>query len=720
MKISAFLCACVPPLLLITVLTGQEKPQVTFRTSAQEVNLDLIIRDNRGRQVKNLRPDEVEIFENGVRQDIKSLRLVSGKEVQQRAAGSTLNRARVAEPRHDNPLPAVNYICIVYHNVDERTRKYAIEATRKFLDRELQPGTGVALFSLGARLTPLNEFTTDRKKLMEFAAKSSGPVPSMMRVSEAALNATPYQASVSVTETGETSLTFSGGQVDPRSINGAEVATSMGADTRRGLAADQRRAFGHIVGMQGQDQMNLMLDEIGPLPGRKTILLLSSGLATTGDLDQFKRLTERANQAQITIYAVDVNGMGDNSNVVAGNTQLRHVAGLSRSQTAISNSAGAAAEKSRQGDYIEMAVRTTNTRAPLRELSESTGGFLIADTEDLRKPFQHLQEDIDTHYEAVYTPTAKVYDGTFRKIEVKLARANLNVQNRVGYYALPALNGSQELMLADIMGLAALNTHQRPHPFDYRTGVFHFGATASGTQQALTFELPADALTATPLAAGRHRIHVSLLALVKDSNGQVVDVVRRDAPFDIAGENLAAVRTSTIPFAAVVDVPAGRYTVETAVLDREANRVSVADFHFESQRTKGLDLSSVILVEQLQALKTIADPADPFQFPGNGIQAGRVIPALSTALSAEAHPLVYFVIYPNASNPAKPQLQVDFLANGKVMATQLSDVPAPSSSGSIPMVIKAAAHPGNCELKITAIQGSESTAHRLRYSMAAK
>src|SRR5436305_495679 len=143
MKISVLL---VRPLLFITVLAGQEvnppKPPVTFRTSAEEVNLDLIVRDNHGRQVKNLKPSEVEIFENGVRQDIKSLRLVTGKEVQERAAVSeAVGPAKQKPVRVDNPLPAVNYICIVYHNVDERTRKYAIDATQKFLDREMQPGT---------------------------------------------------------------------------------------------------------------------------------------------------------------------------------------------------------------------------------------------------------------------------------------------------------------------------------------------------------------------------------------------------------------------------------------------------------------------------------------------------------------------------------------------------------------------------------------------------
>ena len=55
---------------------GAQSPSVTFHATAQEVVLDLVIRDSRGRQVKNLKPEEVAIYENGVRQPVKSFRLV--------------------------------------------------------------------------------------------------------------------------------------------------------------------------------------------------------------------------------------------------------------------------------------------------------------------------------------------------------------------------------------------------------------------------------------------------------------------------------------------------------------------------------------------------------------------------------------------------------------------------------------------------------------------
>jgi len=61
-------------------------------------------------------------------------------------------------------------------------------------------------------------------------------------------------------------------------------------------------------------------------------------------------------------------------------------------------------EKMRQDDYVTDAVRTTDTQSSLRALSEGTGGFLIANTNDLRKSFQRLLDDVETHYELFTTP----------------------------------------------------------------------------------------------------------------------------------------------------------------------------------------------------------------------------------------------------------------------------------------------------------------------------
>ena len=62
-----------------------------------------------------------------------------------------------------------------------------------------------------------------------------------------------------------------------------------------------------------------------------------------------------------------------------------------------------------------------NTRGNLAELAEATGGALLPDSLDLRQPLRRAMEDLRTHYELSYSPSNLQTDGSFRKIEVKVA-----------------------------------------------------------------------------------------------------------------------------------------------------------------------------------------------------------------------------------------------------------------------------------------------------------
>ena len=62
---------------------------------------------------------------------------------------------------------------------------------------------------------------------------------------------------------------------------------------------------------------------------------------------------------------------------------------------------------------------------------------------------------------------------------------------------------------------------------------------------------------------------------------------------------------------------------------------------------------------------------------------------------------------------------MSFLVGGKLVAKQESELPAPDSTGAIPMVIQAATRPGDCELRITAMQGNTATQRSISYTIAA-
>ena len=128
--------------------------------------LDLVVRDKHGKQVKNLKAEDVEIYEDGVRQEVVSFRPAGTRETQ-RQKGSTQVVKEQAPPTAMRSLRAVNLVCVVYHNLDPVSRTRSIEAVQEFLKNDMTPDTYVGLFVLDDRLKPVYPFTNNRAELMQ-------------------------------------------------------------------------------------------------------------------------------------------------------------------------------------------------------------------------------------------------------------------------------------------------------------------------------------------------------------------------------------------------------------------------------------------------------------------------------------------------------------------------------------------------------------------------
>ena len=299
---------------------------------------------------------------------------------------------------------------------------------------------------------------------------------------------------------------------------------------------------------------------------------------------------------------------------------------------------------------------------------------------------------------------------------MKLARPELTAESRTGYFAMPDIKGAPLLLPHEMLGLGILSAEPLPHAFDFRSAVFEF-KDGDGWRNALAVEIPGTVLQAKPVPESKTQaVHASVLALVKDSGGQILDKFSVDAPYEIPEANLAAVRATPLTYTHPLTLPPGRYVLEAAVIDRGGQKSSTDRVEFENPQPRpSVALSSVMLVQRMEPATGQGPANDPLVLKGN-----RMVPLLAESIPANTKPLVYFVVYPDKANAEKPKLEVEFLVNGKSIAKQAADLPVPDASGSIPMVVRAAMHPGNCELKITATQGAASATRRVSYSVAAK
>jgi len=714
-----------------------QTPDVVIRSSVREVLLDVVVRDTHGHLVTNLKPGEFAVYEDGVRQDVRSFRLVAGSEVriedERQAAEAQAAGNKAAAPANArpavNPLRTVNVVCLVLNDLTAETRSFAFESARKFVDQELRPNTFIGVFSLdGSGLRPVFPFSNNRERLrkaVELAAINQ--LPSIRLGSAAMLNGLSMSA-IGVSGAG-----------DPGS-----------AGNPLGTRGDM--GFSENAGLREVDALKGLVRQLSPLPFQKTVLLLSTGITKPWDLlEYWDSMIHAATKGGVTFYALDVWGLGvcrgasgadclsSQSAMATAGAMLNYTASLSRQQgpaslgqsTASSSSPTAAhgppavsaiaqlMEMAHQDDCLKFAVSSANPQEALRELAERTGGFIIANTNNTDKLLAHVMEEVDTHYEIAYPPTALREDGHFRKIEVKLARPGLRVETRSGYFAVPE-TGERPVTPEEMAGLKALDTQPRPHAFEFQSRAYRFRDTDGKAQYAIAFEMPISNLTATPEEAGnKHRLHGSLLALVKNADGQIVERVSKDVPSEVSDDRLPGVQVELMTYEHAVSLGPGHYTVETVVVDHEGNRASTGVIQIDNREQRGVGISDLTLVRRLENLGRAPEAADPFEYTVEHADK-RVLPFVTTDLFAGARPFVYFRIYPEPRNPAKPELRVRLLKNGRLIATLKPALPAPDASGGIPLVIEPVATPGRYEVRATVVEGRSSAERSLAYTLAGK
>jgi Ca-activated chloride channel homolog len=125
---------------------------------------------------------------------------------------------------------------------------------------------------------------------------------------------------------------------------------------------------------------------------RKAIIVLSDGADTQSRRSDEKAL-KMAIAAQATIYTIDIS---------------------------------TPAEKS----------RFQNARV-LKNFAEKSGGRFVSaqNRQSLREVFKNLADELRSQYTLAYQPTNEAKDGKWREIEVRVARPNLKIRTRQGYYA---------------------------------------------------------------------------------------------------------------------------------------------------------------------------------------------------------------------------------------------------------------------------------------------
>jgi VWFA-related protein len=688
------------------------------------VVLDLVVRDKHHHAVTDLRPDEVEVYEDGVRQTVRVFRNVQGSEqleIERTAAGAAKTAAADKSGQDQHPLNSmrqVNFVSVVFAEIAPLNLEFSRRAVQEFLKSDNVPNTFVTVYKLDRVLRVIQPYTSDKDllaKAVDAASKGFDP-RSHLDVSASVADAglAGIQANAANVLSSPTTTAAQAAAVenelftpipalvkDPlfyanASAQDASFVLGNALLVQADLAKGLRLSSSLSNGMDSMDALHALVRSQEKLPGRKVVLYLADGLAfPVNRRDAVDNLISYANRAGVSFYTLDTRGLN------AEDPMMQALAAQHR--TAAESSAQV--NDPQHGHFEDDDVQLTAVASPqlaMRELAESTGGFSVTNTNEISLPMQKIMEDIRTHYELAYAPTSTNYDGHFRKIEVRISRPKITLQTRKGYYALPDLNG-ESLQPFELLALNAMNAPPASPGFPYQVSAMKFRPKDSAVEYEVAFEVPLSGIKAVAdQKTGEVHARAALVAFIHDSNGEIVKKVSRELIRKVSGSDVARLQSDRILYAEPVELQPGHYMIDTAVTDEQTGKTSTKRVSVFVDPGKDLSLSSLGLVRRFDPLTGPRNPLSPFE-----LESGRITPTLADSVSPGNPVSLYFVVYPGKPTATElPKVTLQLMRDGREIARKPLDLAPPGPDGSIPMLVQVSPGPGQCDVLITAKQGA--------------
>ncbi len=703
--------------LLLAVLLPAQQPQQApaYQTGAEEVVIDVIVRDKKGKPVKDLAAADFKVTDNGVVQNILGMRMVEGAEAIERGAKVPLDALR-----------QIRLVTLVFEQLDGSDRQNAKRAALDLVKGTQAQNVFYSVVAITTQLNVLQPFTTDKQLLQKaIDMATSGKYPSFAAESDRVKAQLREIAGRAGSPAGQ----------PPAAPAAQTAAAASAAGAAAGAAYIEKRTAEIMLAMMSFDAsygrnessrlsifalLSLVRGQYS-MPGRKSIVYFTGGMYVPPHLDEpFRNIMSAANRGNISFYSVDTRGVTTENLNQGAREQLNSAAQDIAKDTTSLEPEPLTREQIKAGDRAEESGRS-NTQLPIRDLAEATGGFLIANANDLRPALQKVSEEINSYYEITYNPGITNYDGAFHRTRVESSRENLVIQARNGYFALPLNVRGPAVLPYEFALLKALDATPAPADVDFRSAALRVKPGKDGEEAMVLVEVPMSGVTFTEDAAAKtFRMRLSLVALLKNDKGEVVQTFSHDLPRSGALTLLPQARGGNFFYKEQAQVPPGRYTLEAAVLDHEANKIGVEKTPLVVEAAPaGVRMSSLFLVRAFTPNLKDVDPDDPMKF-----QTGRITPTLGGKVFAVpgAQLSTFFVVYPDPSVKTPPVANIEFLVGGAPVAKADLQLPAPDRDGRIPYVMSAPADkmpPAEYEIHVTVTQGNTKAEDRMKVTVEA-
>lgn len=374
--------------------TGQ-----VIRSRVDLVTSDLIVRDRNGVFVPDLRKEEIQVYEDGVRHELATFTVSRGGRVY--SLSSVLPpaaREGLVLPPPRPPGDAAGRIFLLFvddYHLDARNTPRIRELIRRISRELVHEGDMFGVVSTGHSAIEI-DLTYDRRRLDHAIAKISG---GGLRPQE-------------ILDAPQTSQ----GAAELRHRAHVAFSTARQILGRLEQVHDRRKAFVYVSNGYDFDPFpaTRARQEAERNPGPDSSARANDPATRTGNQFGFADLASElsgviraANRANASLYTIDPRGL------VAG------------------------ADLDEKVDMVEWNNHVRTTQDTLRVLADETGGFAMVNSNDFTRGLRRIDAETSDYYVIGYYSTNADPLQRRRTIRIDVSRPGVEVKHRTEYYLKP-------------------------------------------------------------------------------------------------------------------------------------------------------------------------------------------------------------------------------------------------------------------------------------------
>jgi VWFA-related protein len=549
-------------------------PEDVVRISTNLVQIDVTVTNRDGHPVTDLKPNEIQIYENGREQKITGFNFVSNtRDSVQQGKSSDKNAIPVPVPgRTLRPDQIHRTFALVVDDLSLswESSYYTRRALKKFVDEQMQDGDLVAIIRTGAGIGALQQFTSDKRLLyaaidkVKWIPMGTGDVTAFAPVSTEPADTAP---------------------ADPDT----PLQGDMGTET-----LDNFRSSVFATGTLGA--LKYIVTGMGQLPGRKSVILFSDGFklfetdpggfqSSGRVMDFIKVLIDAANRASVTFYTIDPRGL--------------QYTGLTAA-----DSVGDTSPDSMNQAMQSRSDQLLDTQDGLRYLAAQTGGLAVVNNNDISGGVKRVLED-QSYYLVAYEPEGETFDPKKRKfnqLTVKVLRPGLQVRYRSGFFNVTDDDRSAAAAATAKSGVHSLQDALLS-PFgvsgiDLRMNAIYGDDPKLGPYVRSLLHINAKDLNFSDDKDGTKNTTIEILAMAFGDNGQAVEQLAKGYNLTVSPANLQGLLKNGFVYQFTFPVKkAGAYQFRVAIRDATDGALGSASQFIQvpDLKKKALTVSSVVI-----------------------------------------------------------------------------------------------------------------------------